>query len=314
MAQMTLVEYAKSSEPGAQRAYIENFASAADIYGAIPFEGLGGKSVYVGARETGLPNVDFRGINEPGTNGYGTQEEFTEQTYILDHDIDVDEAIVRRMGEDRRAREETKGLKAAGRLWLDTFISGDHATNPREFDGIQVRCEKYSNRKIANGSTSGGDVLSLYNLDRTIEAVTDPNAILMSHAMIPRLIQATRNPSVSGNINMMPDDLGRPRYSYGGIPIYFGYKRDRHGVILPFTEANPGGGSAVGTSIYVLNLGPMGLHGIQLKELSVEDVGLLKTESPRIYRSHVGWDTGIVDTSEYCMARLWGIKDGAWVA
>jgi hypothetical protein len=283
MAMMTLLEYAKGMEAGSlNRAYVDNFRQSSDIFDALPFEGLGGKPTYTGVRETGLPTVAFRGINEPGTNGYGTQEEFQEQTYILDHDIDVDEAIIRRAGADRRNREESKGLTAAGKLWTDTFLYGDHASDPREFDGIQARCDRLSHRKLAAGSTSGGDALSLYKLDQAIERVTN--------------------------------SFGIQRYTYAGIPIYFGYKRDRHGTILPYTEANPGGGSAASTSIYILSLGEMGLHGIELSPLTVEDVGLLKTESPRIYRSHVNWDTGIVDVSDYSMVRLWGIKDAAWTA
>jgi hypothetical protein len=315
MAMMTLLEYAKGMDAGSlNRAYVDNFRQSSDIFDALPFEGLGGKPTYTGVRETGLPTVAFRGINEPGTNGYGTQEEFQEQTYILDHDIDVDEAIIRRAGADRRNREESKGLTAAGKLWTDTFLYGDHASDPREFDGIQARCDRLSHRKLAAGSTSGGDALSLYKLDQAIERVTNPNAILMSHSMFPRLMQAMRNPSISGYIVQQPDQFGIQRYTYAGIPIYFGYKRDRHGTILPYTEANPGGGSAASTSIYILSLGEMGLHGIELSPLTVEDVGLLKTESPRIYRSHVNWDTGIVDVSDYSMVRLWGIKDAAWTA
>lgn len=315
MGLMTLVEYSKGMEAGdPNRAYVETFARAADIYDALPFEGLGGKPVFEGYRETSLPTVSFRGINEAGTNGYGTQEPFSEPTYILDHDIDVDEAIIRRSGMERRAREEVKGVKAAGKLWMDTFIAGSNSTNPREFDGIQVRCDKYSHRKLAAGSTSGGDALSLYVLDQAIQRVEEPNAILMSHNLLPRVIQAARSTSVSGFVMQTWDQVGTPKLSYAGIPIYFGYKRSRHGVILPFSEAAPGGGSSVCTSIYVLQLGGNGLHGIELAPLQPQDVGLITSTSPRIYRTHLTWDTGIVDEADYCMCRVWGVKDAAFTA
>jgi hypothetical protein len=310
MALMTLIEYAKGA--GADRPYIETFASASDIYAALPFEGMGGRAVWEGYRETSLPGVAFRGINEPGTNGYGTQEAYQEPTYILDHDIDVDEAIVRRSGMERLTREQMKGVKAAGKLWMDTFIAGNNQSNPREFDGIQVRCDKMSHRKIAAGSTSGGDALSLYVLDQAIERVAEPNAILMSHNLLPRVAQAARDTSISGFVTQTFDQIGQPKFSYAGIPIYFGYRRSRHGVVLPFTEANPGGGSAVGTSIYVLQLGSTGLHGIELAPLQTDDVGLIKTGDMRKYRRHISWDTGIVDDDDYCMVRIWGVKDAAW--
>lgn len=313
MPVMTLPEYAKLKEKtDVSRPIIEMFAQSADIYEAFPFETLGA-AVYEGYRQGQLPTVGFRGINENSTSGLGKVDPFQEPTYIVDHDIDVDEAIIRRNGMQRRSQEETMAMAAHGKMWLDTLIKGDNSTNPREFDGLQKRAEKFG-RKIAAGNTGGGDALSLSSLDATINNVNKPNAILVGKALMPCFIAAARNTAISGFVIQSWDAVGAPKMTYNGIRIYFGYEKDDHGFILPFSEANPGGGSAVGTSLYVMSLGEGKLRGIMLKELSAKDVGLVETGNRPFYRTHVSWDVGIVDEHKYSFARLWGVKDAAFVA
>lgn len=313
MPVMTLPEYAKTKDKAdVSRPIIEMFAKSADIYDAMPFETLGGP-VYEGFRQASVPSVAFRGINEASTSGLGRVEPFQEPTFVVDHDIDVDEAIIRRNGMQRRSQEETLAMAALGKMWLDTFISGDNSTEPREFDGLQTRAEKFS-RKVAAGSASGGDALSLAKLDEAINNVNGPNAILVGKALMPRFIAAARSTSVAGFVIQSWDQVGAPKMTYNGIRIYFGYEKDDHGFILPFSEANPGGGSAVGTSLYVMALGEGKLRGIMLKDLQAEDVGLVKTGTKPFYRTHVSWDVGLVDEHKYSFVRLWGVKDAAFTA
>lgn len=313
MTVMTLPEYAKTKDKeDVSRPIIEMFSAAADIYQALPFETLGGP-VFEGYRQAQLPTVAFRGINESGTSGLGRVEPFQEPTFVLDHDIDIDDAIIRRNGMNRRTQEQQMAVAALGKLWLDTFIFGDNTSDPREFNGLQKRAESFS-RKIAAGSTSGGDALSLAKLDEAINNVNGANAILVGKALMPRFIAAARNTSISGFVIQSWDQVGAPKMTYNGIRIYFGYEKDDHGFILPFTEANPGGGSAVGTSIYVMALGAGKLRGIMLQDLKAEDVGRVLTGDKPFYRTHVSWDVGLVDEHKYCFTRLWGIKDAAFVA
>lgn len=313
MPVMTLPEYAKTKDKeDISRPIIEMFAASADIYSALPFETINGP-VYEGYRQAQLPTTSFRGINEASTSGLGRVEPFQEPTFIIDHDIDVDDAIIRRNGMQRRSQEEAMAVASLGKLWLDTFLGGDNTTDPREFNGLQKRAEKYS-RKIAAGATAGGDALSLAKLDEAINAVNGPNAILVGKGLLPRFIAAARNTSVSGFVIQSWDEVGAPKMTYNGIRIYFGYEKDDHGFILPFSEANPGGGSAVGTSLYVMAMGEGKLRGIMLKELGAEEVGRVLTGTKPFYRTHVSWDTGIVDEHKYCFSRLWGIKDAAFTA
>lgn len=311
---LTLVEYAKGLEPGPVRAMVEQFAASSDIFDALPFEGLSaGSATYEGLREASLPSsMAFRGINESSTSGAGKLTPFSEKSYILDHDINIDRAIVDRHGPERLAQHVQMGVKAAGKLWTDVFVDGDNSDDPREFDGIKRRCERFSNRKITNSASSGGAALSLYKLDQAIANTREPSHILASWNLMPRFIQAARNTSLSGFVIQTWDGVGTPKMTYAGIPILWGYKKDLHGVILPFSEVGSGGGSAVTTSIYVLGCGEMGLRGIQLKPLTPSSPELL--EDKITYRGHISWDVGLVDEHRYCMTRLTSITDAAFTA
>jgi hypothetical protein len=306
----TLVEYAKSLETkDPARPLVEMFASASDIIGALPFDGLTGP-VYEGFRQAVLPTIGFRGINEVSTSGTGVITPFQEPSFIIDHDLDVDRAIVDRYGETRRAREETMAMAAAGKLWADTFLKGDNTSNPRVFDGLQRRARLF-NRTITNSAASGGAALSLLNLDRAIANTSQCTHIIADYLTWPLWIAAARNTSLSGFVIQTWDQVGTPKMSYGGKPILWGYERDDHGSMLPFTEVGSGGGAAVTSSIYTVSLRDGGLKGIQIKPMMFKDMGLL--ENGITYRTHMSWDVGIVDEHKYCLTRLTSFTNAPFV-
>lgn len=314
MGMITLVEYAKGLEQSPTRAMVEQFAASSDIFGALPIEGLSpGSSVYEGLRQTELPSgLGFRAINEASTTGTGKLSPFSEASFVFDHDIDIDRAIVDRYGSERLSQHIGMGLAAAGKMWTDTFFGGNNSTQPRQFDGLARRCARFSNRVMHNSAASGGAALSLYNLDRAIGNTMNASHIIASYNLMPRFMQAARSSTLSGFVIQTWDGIGTPKMTYGGLPILWGYKKDLHGVILPFSEVANGGGSAVTTSIYVVGFGEMGLRGIQLKPLAPTGPKLLEDEIT--WRAHLSWDTGLVDEHQFCMTRLTSITDAAFVA
>jgi hypothetical protein len=307
----TLVEYAKGLATTApERPLVEMFAQSSDILMAMPFDGLTG-AVYEGFRQGQLPITGFRGINQPSTSGTGRLSPFQEGSYIFDHDLDVDRAIVDRYGETRRAREETMAAASAGKVWVDTFLKGDNSANPIVFDGIQRRARLW-NRTQNNSVAAGGAALSLLNLDRAINNTNMPTHIIADYTMQPLFIQAARNTAISGFVIQSWESVGKVKMTYGGIPILWGYPRDDHGSLLPFTEVGAGGGGAVTTSLYVVSLRDGGLKGIQIKPLTFNNIGLLPDGIT--YRTHMSWDVGVVDEHKYCITRLTSITNAAFVA
>jgi hypothetical protein len=313
---ITVAEYAKSfAMEDIRRPVIEMFAKSVDFFEVLPFEGLRG-SVFVYYRQAVLPTPQFRGINEGSSSGHGTITPLQESTAIIDHDIDVDRAIIDRHGPERRNYEESMGITAFGQLWATTLIKGDQSTNPRVFNGLQVRGNKYG-RDLNNSAASGGAALSLAKLDNAINAVNNPTHILAPYASRPLWIQAARNTSLSGFVMQEfsvngDKGVGGLKASYAGLPFMWGYPKDDHPPMLDFNEVAAGGGAAVTASLYVVSVGEGRLRGLQVRPIEARDIGLL--QDGKTYRTHLSWDVGIVDEHKYCMSRLDSWTNAAIVA
>lgn len=308
---ITLGEYAKGlAQEDIRRPIIEMFTEYSDVMEALPFEGLKGSN-YTGYREAVLPTPVFRGINEGSSSGHGTITPFQEATYIIDHDIDVDRAIIDRHGPERRNYEERMGITAFAQLWVNTFVYGDNSVNPRVFNGLAVRSSKYS-RDYHNSASSGGAALSLAQLDTAINNVKGATHILAPYASRPLWIAAARTQTLTGFVMQTWDEVGKLKISYAGLPFLWGYPKDFHTPVLQFNEVASGGGSAVTASLYVLALGEGNLRGIQIRPLEPRDIGLL--QDGKTYRTHLAWDVGLVDEHVYCMARLDSWTNAAIVA
>lgn len=308
---MTLTEYGKGLDMAdIRRPIIEMFTQYSDVMNVFPFEGLTG-AVYLGHREASLPQPAFRGINEASTSGHGVISPFQEATYVIDHDIDVDRAIVDRHGPERRTYEQKMGITGFARLFVDTLIKGDQSVNPRVPNGLQVRANKFS-RNDHNSAASGGAALSLANLDKALNKMKSCTHILAPYASRPLWIQAARTQTLSGFVMQTWDEVGELKMSYAGKPFLWGYPYDDHAPVLDFNEVGNGGGGAVTASLHLLALGEGLLRGIQIKPLTPEEVGLLQDR--KTFRTHIAWDWGIVDEHKYCLRRLDSWTNAAIVA
>ena len=305
---MTLIEASKlRTNTTIQTAVIEMFAKQSPLMSLIPFDNIEGNA-YGYSREVELPGVAFRGVNETYTESSGVINPLTESLYIMGGDLDVDKFIVRTQGPRARATHVGMKIKALADSWSVKFIKGDNATDPREFDGLQVRLT--GSQLIDQGSTSGGDVATLSKLDEAIDACDNANVIVMNRTLARRMSRAARDSSVAGDVTYTLDGLGRRVVNYAGLPIVTVGNGSTEP--LGFTEACPGGGSAVGTSIYVLALGAGMLKGIQNAPLEAVDLG--EIDSAPVYRTRIEWYAGIALEHGRAAVRLRGIKDGAWTA
>jgi hypothetical protein len=319
---MTLGEFAKGPDvPDEARPLIEMFAAKSDVLEVMPFLNLSG-FVYQGYRQAALQtSMAFRAINAPSTSGAGVVTPFQESTFLVDHDIPIDRALVDRGGDRRRAWEESMGLARLNELIINTIIKGDNTTNNTQFNGLQKRAAMYGRLVDNSGGVSGGAPLSLAQLDFAIQNTARPTHIIAPWGMRYRFIQAARNTTIAGYvIRTSFSDIGKtednataakPVISYAGLPILFGYEKDLHAPILPFTEVAPGGGSATTSSIYVVCFGENDLVGIQNAPMEIRDFGLL--QDGITYNTHFHWDMGIVDNSNFCFTRLAGIQQAAIV-
>lgn len=306
---LTLVEAAKlHSGEVARSSIIELYAQGSDVLRMLPFDDIAGNALRYNREET-LPGIGFRGVNEAYTESTGVINPVTEPLLIAGGDLDVDKFILQTMGQDQRAVQEAMKVKALSLRWTRAFIKGDNTSEPREFDGLQVRVT--GTQLISAGSTSGGTALSLGKLDEAIDAVDNPTALLMNRSMRRRLTAAARSTTVGGYITYTQDEFGRQVTMYNELPILVIDQDNTGAEILPFTEAAAAGG-ATATSIYVVSFGEGRLQGIQNGAMEVRDLGELQDKPAK--RTRVEWYSGIALFNARAVARLWSIGDLAAVA
>jgi len=307
---VTLLEAAKQMTGDVIRqSVIEVFARSTDLLRVMLYTDIQG-GAYKYSQEQALPGIAFRGINESYTESAGVLNPAVEQLVILGGDLDVDKALIKFHGEGIRATHEAMKIKAIAHEFSHRFIKGDSQTDPKEFDGLQKRL--VGNQLIAAGSTSGGDVLSLQKLDELIDAVDEPNYLLMSKAMRRILTTAARNQSVGGHVSYQKDEFGRQVTVYNDLPILIADGNGDVNSTLGFNEANPGGGSSVGTSIYCMSIQEGMLSGIQNGVMDVTDLG--EQDAKPVFRTRVEWYNSMLLEHPRAAARLYGIKTGAAVA
>lgn len=309
---MTLVEAAKLSQDPIQQAVIEEYASSSDILMALPFEDIKGTGIHYNREDT-LPGIGFRGLNEGYDESVGILNPQSEALKIAGGDLDVDRAIVDMQGSAVRSTHELQKAKALALMWGKTFIKGDSTTNPRQFDGLQVRVT--GSQLVDNAAAGAG--LSLNKLDEAIDAVDGATHILMSKSVRRRLSAAARNTGIGGHITFEQDAFGRKQAYYSDLPILIVDYDNLGDQILSFTEASPDASVNTCSSLYVVSFGTNMLTGIQgavdgVYGISVRDLGELETKP--VFRTRCDWYNAIAIKHGRSVARLRGITDGAVTA
>ena len=297
---LTLLEAAKLNSGDVYKAGVYmKFAETSDILRVLMFNNIGGNSLKYNVEET-LPGIGFRGVNESYTESTGIINPKTENLAIAGGDLDVDKFIIDSMGSEQRAIQEAMKIKALALSWTKTFIKGDNETEPREFDGLQVRLT--GDALISNG-TAG---LSLAKLDEAIDAVDGATHIVMSKSVRRRLTVAARTAAVGGDITYTLDEFGRQVTNYNGIPILIADKDNENNDILGYTEASST------TSIYVVAFGEGQVEGLENGGMEVRDIGELETKPA--FRTRVEWYSCFGVFAPRTAARLSGITDAAATA
>lgn len=309
---MTLLEAAKLSQDPIQQAVIEEYAAQSDILMSLPFENIQGSGVHYNREDT-LPGVGFRGLNEAYDESVGVVNPQSEALKIAGGDLDVDRAIVDMKGPAARAAHELQKVKALSLMWTRNFIKGDSRTNPRVFDGLQVRI---TGTQLVDNAV-GGAALSLNKLDELIDLVDNPTHLIMNKPTRRRLSAAARNTNIGGHIAFDQDAFGRKQMMYADLPILIADYDNNGDQIMPFTEASGNGASNLCCSVYCVSFGEMMLTGIQGAVngeygINTRDLGELETKP--VFRTRVDWYSAIAAYHGRSMARLRGVLDAAATA
>lgn len=301
---LTLLEAAKAGTGDAFRDQtIRMFVAQHPLLEMLPIKSIPGNA-WKYDQESDLPNVAFRGVNEAYTESTGVVNPFVETLSILGGDADTDKALVKQFGPQRRTDEERRKLAAMVQTFVSTLIKGDTATDFKAFDGLQKRI--VGTQLTTNGASSGGDPLSLLNLDTAIDLVDNPTVLLMNQQMRRRLTVAARTTSVGGQIDYAVGEFGTRITKYNDIPIVEADVNGMKEATLAFNEAGSGGGSTA-TSIYVLQFGDGYMTGLQNGTPEVADLGEIDTKP--VFRTRIEWLCGLAIEHGRAAARLYSISD-----
>jgi hypothetical protein len=292
---LSLIEASKIAENDPLKSGImETLAVSSELLSALPFENIQGSAIeYV--QEKTLPSISGRAVNTSYTAGTGETQRLKASLKIMGGSFEVDKALIDMFGPAQEAVQIEMKTKALAGYIERQLLKGDSDSDPKTFDGLQKIVT--SGQTITNG-TAG---LKLAVLDEAIDAVSSPNAIIMSKSVKRRLITASRNSSISGAIAFSLDTFGRQITSYNGIPIITVGKDNLGAEILDFGEASSS------TSVYVASFGPGMYTGIQNGGVNVISEGLTHP----YYKTIVEWYIAQAVWSELAVARIKLITDAA---
>lgn len=301
---LTLLEAAKLVQNPLQRGVIEIFPRTSPVLERLPFFEVNGQAYKYNQEET-LPGIAFRAINASYTADVGVVNPAVEALYIMGGLSTTDRALIATQGRinDLRAIYDGMKSKACALEFTKKFFTGDNAADPNEFDGLETRLA--GDQKVAMGSTSGGDALTLAKLDILMDSISGaPDVLFMNKALrrkVNSLVRAANQASET-----VTDAFGRMLTAYANCPIGV-IEEDKDGnAILPFTESNPGGGVAASSSIYAVRFGAAEyVSGLQAGNMAVLDQGLTGTA----YTTLIEWICGLGVFHPKAAARLHGIKN-----
>jgi hypothetical protein len=197
--------------------------------------------------------------------------------------------------------------KALKNKFDETFIYGNAATNPKQFDGLKkiIDTATASDQVIAAGAS--GATLTLAMLDQLIDAIRGgkPDMLLMSRRS-RRKINALVRAAGSGIVETERDQWGNFVQLWNGIPIGIDdYILNTHTVSGSVETATTG---SVSSTIYAVQFGEGALCGLTAPgHISVEPVGPLETKDAS--RTRIKWYVSLALFSSIKAAALIGVQD-----
>jgi len=306
------------------KGFIADLLRYSDLLGVMTFEDIDGLQVN-GIRWNVMPSAAFRTIGAGYTEGTGTTEQVEETLAVLGGDVKVDRllTIAKNVYEDPLATQMKMKAKAVAFTFNDSFISGDHAVDPDSFEGLKKRVANMPTRQTIwldsaqNGTGTSLKVLAsaanensfIDGLQKALKYVDGATHLFCNEAVYLGFEQAFRR---SGGMDTTQDQFDRVVKTYRGVPIIdVGLKSDKSTEIITTSE----GTASDESSIYAVRMDTDdGLHGLQLRGTSPEAYDPLnggEQETTPTFLRRIDWAVGLMNLSNYCIARVSGFKMAA---
>lgn len=215
---LKLIDAQVLSKDVLQAGVIETIVQESSVLSVLPFQTIEGNA-YSYNVEKALPTVAFRSVNEAYTSSEAQFETRSENLVILGGDVELDRFIIQTLSNvnDQMAVQIMEKAKAVANTFSRVFFKGNKATNPKEFDGLDVRIAGTEQELDAKGkSTSDAEVLAMLNelLDQVRGGA---DALFMNKRVRRRILAVLQNSN--HYIESGSDAFGRPVSMYAGVPF-----------------------------------------------------------------------------------------------
>lgn len=307
MADITLLEAAKSSQDVVERAVAKTIVEASPILEYLPIKTINGPA-YRYHREASLGTISFRGVGGSYTPDAGVINPVFESLVIMGGEVKIDNFEVEVMGNlvDLKGTKYRMKARQAGVTFSENFFEGDVAVTEYGFDGLRKRLT--GNQKIE--MASGGGTLDLAHLDELLDAVIGDNpdkVLFMSPTMRRKVTTLCRSQTGTALINFTQDAFNKQQLAYAGCPIRI-IRREDDGSSFFLYDEDPGDTVEDCASIYCVRAGSDYVHGISNKALpGVKDFG--EVEAGPYHLGRIEWFCGLVVKHPRAAARLYAITN-----
>ena len=180
---LTLAEAAKLSNDMLLQGVVETIVKDSPVLRALPFVEIVGNGLTYN-QENALPSIDFYDVGDTWTESTPTFTQKTANLKIMGGDADVDNFLkaTRSNLQDLEAAIVELKAKALKAKFEETFIYGDSAASPKQYDGIRKLIDTTTSGNQVIPAGASGATLTLAMLDQLIDAVKGgkPDLMLMS--------------------------------------------------------------------------------------------------------------------------------------
>lgn len=222
---LTLVDAQVLSHDVLQAGVIETIVKESSVLQMLPFQTIEGNA-YSYNVEKALPSVAFRQVNEAYVASEAQFEQRSENLVILGGDVELDRFIIQTLSNvnSQVAVQIAEKAKAIANTFTRTFFKGNKATNPKEFDGLDVRIAG-SEQEIDFTTNTGidanakGDARKLDALNTLLDAVRGGADALYMNKRVRRQLLAVLQSS-DHYVEQGSDAFGKPIAQYAGIPLH----------------------------------------------------------------------------------------------
>lgn len=272
---MTLADSLQLTQDTLQAGVIETLATESKILAILPFMNIQG-SGYTYNVETELSDTKFRSVGETIDAGHAGWETRTEALKILGDEAMIDTFQIATYGNVTELMALEVGLKtkAIAHKFEKAFISGDSATNVKEFDGIEKRIKPTQITEEKGVTTESVD--ELFDL---IQGT--PSAIIMNKETRRKFTAKYRN-----FITWSRNEFGVKIAEYGGTPIL-----DLESEVMAEVDAAYAVKFAVKEGVSGLTNG-----GVQVKALGEVD------NAPQV-KTRIEWFVGLAVFNDKAIAK-----------